>query len=307
MTDEIRLNRLKRPVKFPVNMILDTDTYNEVDDQFALAYCALKKDKINLIAAYAAPFQNSRSTSAGDGMEKSYNEIGKVLNKTDSTIPYYRGSNNFLKDEKTPEDSDAARDLINRAMALSEGEFLYVGAIGCITNIASAILLEPRIIDKIVLVWLGGHAFWWGDAWEFNMGQDIAASRVVLDSGVPLILIPAEGGSSSLKISWPELQYYLKGKSQLADMLYENVMNEMEQATGAWTRVIWDIACPTWLAGVSYFRDVIMPAPVLSYDYNYSFKPYRHMISMATNIERDEIFTDVFETITGQKIEKSKL
>ena len=73
--------------------------YNEVDDQFALAYCALKKDKINLIAAYAAPFLNHRSTGAGDGMEKSYNEIGKVLNKTDSTIPYYRGSNNFLKDE----------------------------------------------------------------------------------------------------------------------------------------------------------------------------------------------------------------
>lgn len=307
MTDEIRLQRLKRPTKFPVNMILDTDTYNEVDDQFALAYCALKKDKINLIATYAAPFHNSRSTCAGDGMEKSYNEIGKVLAETDPSIPYFRGSKSFLKNEKTPEDSEAARDLIARAMALPDGEFLYVGAIGCITNIASAILMEPKIIDKVVLVWLGGHAFWWGDVEEFNMGQDLAAARVVMDSGIPLVLLPAEGGTSSLKISWPELQYYLKGKSKIANMLYENVMNEMENATGAWTRVIWDIACPTWLSGVSYFRDVIMPAPIVSYDYTYSFKPYRHMISMATDIQRDDIFTDVFETITGQKIEKSKL
>lgn len=305
MTEEIRLSRLKRPEKFPINMILDTDTYNEVDDQFALAYCALKKDKINLIAAYAAPFLNHRSTGAGDGMEKSYNEIGKVLAETDSSIPYYRGSKNFLKDEKTPEDSEAARDLIKRAMSLPEGEFLYVGAIGCITNIASAILIEPQIIDKVVLVWLGGNTFWWGDAQEFNMGQDIAASRVVLNSGIPLVMIPAQGGSSALKISWPELKYYLKGKSKLADMLYENVMNEMKDATGAWTRIIWDIACPTWLAGVSWFRDIIIPAPILSYEGYFSFKPYRHSISMTTDIERDEIFTDVFETITGQKIEKS--
>ena len=88
-------------------------------------------------------------------------------------------------------------------------------------------------------------------------------------------------------------------------MLYENVMNEMKDATGAWTRIIWDIACPTWLAGVSWFRDIIIPAPILSYEGYFSFKPYRHSISMATDIERDEIFTDVFETITGQKIEKS--
>ena len=61
-----------------VDIILDTDTYNEIDDQFALAYAMLSK-KVNLLSVNAAPFKNSRSESAADGMEKSYNEIFNIM------------------------------------------------------------------------------------------------------------------------------------------------------------------------------------------------------------------------------------
>ena len=37
-------------------IILDTDTYNEIDDQFALAYAMLSKDKVDLLSVNAAPF-----------------------------------------------------------------------------------------------------------------------------------------------------------------------------------------------------------------------------------------------------------
>ena len=72
------LKRLEKP-KFPVDVVLDTDTYNEIDDQFALAYMVKKTKKLNVKALYAAPFLNNKSTSPCDGMEKSYNEIIKVL------------------------------------------------------------------------------------------------------------------------------------------------------------------------------------------------------------------------------------
>ena len=36
-TDTLLLNRLKRP-EGKIDVVLDTDTYNEIDDQFALAY-----------------------------------------------------------------------------------------------------------------------------------------------------------------------------------------------------------------------------------------------------------------------------
>ena len=37
------LHRLERPTG-PVDVVLDTDTYNEVDDQFALSYLLASQD-----------------------------------------------------------------------------------------------------------------------------------------------------------------------------------------------------------------------------------------------------------------------
>ena len=62
------LKRLEPPTD-SIQMVLDTDTYNEIDDQFAVVY-AMLSEKISVQAIYAAPFHNSRSTGPGDGMEK---------------------------------------------------------------------------------------------------------------------------------------------------------------------------------------------------------------------------------------------
>ena len=79
MTKQQFFDNLEVP-KGPVDVILDTDAYNEIDDQFAIAYLLRSKEKLNVKALYAAPFYNSRSCGAEDGMEKSYQEIHKLLN-----------------------------------------------------------------------------------------------------------------------------------------------------------------------------------------------------------------------------------
>lgn len=63
------LRRLERPTG-PVDVVLDTDTYNEVDDQFALSYLLASQEQLSLKALYAAPFFNENSTGPADGMEK---------------------------------------------------------------------------------------------------------------------------------------------------------------------------------------------------------------------------------------------
>ena len=73
-------DRLDTPTD-KVDIILDTDAYNEIDDQFAISYALLSPERINTVAICAAPFKNSKSTDAGDGMEKSYDEIIKLVNK----------------------------------------------------------------------------------------------------------------------------------------------------------------------------------------------------------------------------------
>ena len=54
----------------PVDVVLDTDAYNEIDDQFAIAYLLKSKEKLRVKAICAAPFHNARSNSPGDGMKK---------------------------------------------------------------------------------------------------------------------------------------------------------------------------------------------------------------------------------------------
>ena len=70
---------------------------------------------------------------------------------------------------------------------------LYVVAIGALTNIASALLLEPAIAQRITLVWLGGNAWDWPDNQEFNAFQDVAADRVVFGSGAAVVQLPCQG------------------------------------------------------------------------------------------------------------------
>ncbi len=157
MTEEQRLKNLCVPTG-AIDVVLDTDTFNEIDDQFAIAYLLRAGADIRTAAIYAAPFFNANSTSPADGMEKSYDEIHKVLALLGASVPVFRGSMQFLPDEKTPVVSAAAEDLAARAMRYSPKHPLYVVAIGAITNIASALLLAPQIAENCVVVWLGGNA-----------------------------------------------------------------------------------------------------------------------------------------------------
>jgi purine nucleosidase len=54
-----------------VRAVLDTDTFNEIDDQFALVYALLAPERIRLEAVYAAPFDNERANGPADGMQQS--------------------------------------------------------------------------------------------------------------------------------------------------------------------------------------------------------------------------------------------
>jgi purine nucleosidase len=178
------IERITQRPSGKLDMVLDTDTYNEIDDQFAVCYALCAEDKLNVKAIYAAPFFNSMSTGPKDGMEKSYEEILKLLNSMGRSHEnfVFKGSDRYLENRNTPCDNPAVRDLIEKALAQPEDRPLYVATIGAITNIASAILIEPRIIEKIVVVWLGGHTHSYPHTKEFNMYQDKTAANVVFDS-----------------------------------------------------------------------------------------------------------------------------
>ncbi len=73
--------RMLAPRTGRVRAVPDTDTFNEIDDQFAVVQPILSPERIRLEAIYAAPFINESSRSPGHGMQLSFEEIGRLLER----------------------------------------------------------------------------------------------------------------------------------------------------------------------------------------------------------------------------------
>lgn len=302
-TDLSLLQRLEKP-KGKIDVVLDTDTYNEIDDQFALSYLLCSADKLNLRAVCAAPFYNAKSEGPADGMEKSYQEIHHILQlmgKQEYEGLVYRGSAMWLPDEKTPVHSEAAVKLTELAMEYTPQKPLYVVAIGAITNVASAVLMKPEIIDRIVIVWLGGNAHHWPDNREFNCQQDVAAARVVFGSGAAMVQLPCIGVVSSCTTSAGELEMFLRGRNRLCDYLVDIVERDgaAESPYRTWTRVIWDVTAVGWLLDGDFMKDRLVPSPIPQYDHHYSFDSGRHFIRYVYSVDRDALFEDLFTKLAS--------
>ena len=300
MTYEQRIKNLSVPNE-KVDVVLDTDAYNEIDDQYAIAYLFKSKDKLNIRAIYAAPFFNKKASSPADGMEKSYNEISNIMKLVGESVASFRGSEEYLSDENTPVISDAAKDLAEKAEEYSPQNPLYVIAIGAITNIASAILINPKVAENTVVVWLGGHALHYRDNMEFNLKQDIAAARVVIKSGVPFVQLPCHGVVSEFTLSKPELECWFKGKSELCDYLVDITIEEMKKHTGSevWSKVIWDVTAVAWLLNDNdrFMLSRIITAPLPSYDNLYTNNPNGYPMRYVYSIKKDELMRDMINKL----------
>ncbi len=163
-------------------ILIDTDAGNDFDDQFALAYAALSRESIQIEATCAAPFVNRRVRDPGDGMERSYDEIGPVLEavRIGGEIPVFKGAKAWTSVGGRPVASPAAEHIVERVMGGGPA-IHYLVAIGAPTNVAAALRLEPQVGSRTTVVWLGGTPHHFASAEEFNLRQDLAATRALFD------------------------------------------------------------------------------------------------------------------------------
>ena len=105
---------------FP-SIVLDTDTFNEIDDQFAVTYSLLSGKQFKTETIYAAPFYNKRSVSPEDGMEKSFAEIHRLIERIEiePTHGVLKGSKTFLSNAKIPITTTIAATTTAIVMAIS--------------------------------------------------------------------------------------------------------------------------------------------------------------------------------------------
>ncbi|SCP99359.1 nucleoside hydrolase [Anaerobium acetethylicum] len=209
----------KVPENKKIRVIVHTDCKNEADDQFALAHHLLTPQFIvkGIIAGHFEA--NPQDYGSGNTTEASYLEVLKVLELmgVKDEYPVYKGSSLPMTDETIPMPSEGADFLIEEALRDDERP-LYAVFQGCLTDLASAYLKEPRIAEKMTVVWIGGGP-WPAGGFEFNLLQDIPAANVVFGSDLPLWQVP-ENVYKQIEVSLAELQYRVKPCGELGDYLF---------------------------------------------------------------------------------------
>lgn len=281
----------KRLDNSKINIILDTDIYNECDDQFALSYLLKSQDKFNIEAITVAPYHHDNNISIYEGTNKSYDEVIKICKwlNFDTTNKVFKGSTDYIINDYNQE-NEAVSKIIE---IVNKNEKTYILAIGAITNVALAIKKAPKIIEKMEVIWLGGHSFLNTDNKEFNFKQDVQAVRDVFESKVKLTIIPCKNVASNLRTSIYELEHFLKGKSELCDYLcqrfYDDGVHGIQER-----RVIWDISVIAYMINKDWFETMEISCPNIKDDTSYELTENNHKITVVNYLNVDKIYNDLF-------------
>ena len=310
-----------------LDVVIDTDVTNEIDDQFAIVWALLRPDRLRVRALHAAPYSHAThlvndpalvtelerahidelvaefgslmTLDPADGVAKAAAECRALSTLCGVDVPVVDGSPMFLPSPTVPVSSDAVDNLLALAHEDRDGP-LYVLAIGAATNVASALLADPTVRDRLVVVWTSAYpSFWPRPNASFNLVQDLHASRVLLESGVPFVYLPGYYVGEQLRVSLAELRDHVRGHGPIGDHLYDLAESSpfLGTARGA-SKVMWDLVCVAWALEPAWLSTGMVSTPRLAADLRWEdVGPARHMMLEATGVDRDAVYRDLFRVI----------
>ncbi|MDE5630307.1 MAG: nucleoside hydrolase, partial [Bacilli bacterium] len=276
-------------------VILDTDTFNESDDQFALAYIFKSQDIFDIEAITIAPFRNKARFYEDSGIERSYAEARKIcdllgINNFDKI---YKGSTDYIMNGYD-EVNKAVEKIIEIAL---RNDKTYILGIAAITNVALAIKKEPRIVDKIEIIWLGGHAPMYPNNLNEANFRDVDAVRIIFESKVKLTVIPCKGVASNLETTLFELKANMDEGIELNKYLIDGFDRYINTYRHEQRWPIWDIAVIAYMINPMWFVRKNIKVPNISSDYTYIDNVDSHEMTIITYLSSNKIYKDLFEKL----------
>lgn len=287
------------PKEKKIRVITNTDVKNEADDQFAIVQ-ALLSPKFDHVGMIAAHFGSKRSSTS---MEDSYQELRYLfdLMKVNPSI-LYRGASEALPDENTPVTSPGAELIIKEALR-EDSRPLFITFLGPLTDLASALLLEPKIQGRFTAVWIGGGAYPDGGS-EYNLSNDIHAANVVFKSTIDLWQIPKNVYQTML-VSLAELELRVRSQGALGKYLFDQLAehaltpvarNSKLRSGEAW--ILGDSPAFGVLLAEHDFRFQMIPAPRIYPDMSYGHEGKNRSIRVYHDIDPRFVLEDFYAKLT---------
>jgi inosine-uridine nucleoside N-ribohydrolase len=278
-----------------IPVVLTTDCGTEVDDQWALTHLALSPR----IALRAVVTTHAPGLTSERSAQVAREVLGRL--RLENPPPVVAGSPVALADRSTPRRNRGVERILDATKDGTKEKPVIVLAIGAATDVASALLTDPSLPDRIEVVAMGFDR--WpqgGDPW--NVKNDVRAWQVVLDSRVKLVVgdeavckrdlamsaamargLTGNGGRAGRALS-DDLEHWFSAHPDLA----------RDKTGDSTTWPIWDEVTVAHLLGLTEVREV--PRPTLRDDLTFDHSSPRGTISWVTKVKRDPFWSD-FATV----------
>jgi purine nucleosidase len=278
-------------------VIISTDAKNEADDQYAVVH-AILTPSFALHGLISAHFGTAKSaTSQSD----SHEEILRLLDlmSLKGKVPVRPGAPRALPDAETPVPSEGSQLIISEAMK-EDPRPLHVAFLGPLTDMASALLEEPAIAQRnVIVVWIGG-ADWPMGGPEYNLANDIVAANLVFRSNLQLWQIPSPV-YKKMAVSYAELYAKVYDKGPIGKYLVEQLIewNRRSEPGPMEYRSLGDSPA----VGVMMYPDCgayeWRPAPEFNGEMNYVHTGATRPIRVYQSVDQRYIYEDFFAKLAG--------
>ncbi|HHH76462.1 MAG TPA: hypothetical protein ENL03_05505 [Phycisphaerae bacterium] len=264
-----------------IRLLVDTDAGCEVDDQYAIALALLYPERFDLVGF------TGEHWGSPDTLDKTVHEIETVMEKAGMAgkYPIMRGSDS-LKWFDYPEPSEAVDFIIDQAMASDPDDPLYIVAIGSSTNIASAFMTEPRIAEKIVMVY-HTRSQWPIRGANMNITLDLKAARHIFSSNIPLVMFDT---GTYIRCPKKKSERILKPFSPLGAYLHDIRVNSPHAGCRSETKGFFDIGDIALLIDPSIAEWDVETAPLLKSDSIFDFTKPQGQVLRVYHCSREGCF-----------------
>ncbi len=278
--------------KFPV--ILSTDVGNEIDDQWAVAYLLVNPefDALGIISAHAP-------TVSPPAAHTTYmillDEVENRL-RMNTHPPLFEGSSLPLENANTPRPNPGVDFIIQSSKRFSKTNRLNVLTIGAATDVASAILMDPSIVDRIQVVAMGFNN--WPDGGnEFNVLNDVVAWRVLLAANVPVVVGSGDICRKHLSLTLDQARDLISTHGPVGRWLWEEFLawyyrfvKPIRENDFSKPWIIWDDITLAFALGMA--TQEVHPRPVLNDQGRFEHPQTDRTITWITGIDEKRMWAD---------------
>jgi inosine-uridine nucleoside N-ribohydrolase len=279
-------------------VVLSTDVGNEIDDQWAITYLLLQPrfEVLGVMSAQAPTI----SAPAGHTSYRILVDVVENRLAMSTHPPLVEGGSLPLQNAKTPRMSPAVHFLVETSRRFTRDNRLTVLMIGAATDVASAILTDPTIVDRIRVIQMGFPDEKGGD--EFNIANDVHAAQAILDSKVPLVIGPGNVCRARLSLSLDQARAMLATRGAIGAWLWEEYQAwyfravkplRVDDFSKPW--VIWDTITLAYVLGMT--EQHTLPRPSMRDDMTFDQGRTDRTVTWITDVDEGRMWADFLSLI----------